>query len=423
MKNIYAEIISIGDELLNGQTVNTNASWIAASLDELGIKTKQVTTISDRAKAIEQAIDNGCKHADILLITGGLGPTKDDITKKTIAHYFNSPLTRNQEHYKLLLDFFHSRGREMNELNAQQADLPACAERLPNDNGTAPGMWFNENNTIIISMPGVPREVKLMMKTYALPKLQQSFTLPIIEHRFLHCIGMGESDLSIHINEWENKLPQSIKLAYLPSLGAVKLRLTGTGTDKNTIDKELTTTIDKLKLLLDKQYIYSEEKETSMALVVADLLKKHKKTIATAESCTGGGVAKALSSIPGSSSYFLGSLVAYSNAIKETELNIPSEILIKHGAVSEETITLMAENIRKKMGTDIGIATSGIAGPDGGTAEKPVGTIWVAYADKDQTITKLLKLRTERSANVALTTLAILNLVRKTLISTTGENL
>lgn len=414
MTLITAEIISIGDELLNGQTINTNASWIAKSLDSIGIKTTYITTIADSKNAIKSSLKLAQSRVSLILITGGLGPTKDDITKKTIAEYFDSPLVRNIDHYNLLDNYFTTRGRVMNDLNKTQADIPECSTYIQNDNGTAPGMWFENSKSIIMSMPGVPREMKTMMTHHVIPKVKNHFKTEIIEHRFIYTVGIGESDLAILIEDWENKLPKNIKLAYLPSLGTVKLRLTATGKSHSDLKNQLNKNIAELKPLISDN-IYSETK-ANLEEVISDILVDNQLTIATAESCTGGYIAHKLTSIPGSSRYFEGSIISYSNRIKEEQLGVSAKTLEKHGAVSEQTVKEMAENIRLKYNTDIGIACSGIAGPDGGTEEKPVGTVWISYSDKYQTITKLLQLRTERATNIELTSLALLNLIRKTLI-------
>ncbi len=413
MKKILAEIISIGDELLNGQTINTNASWIAFELDAIGIRTNRITTVSDTKEAISTSLKNATKRADLIVITGGLGPTKDDITKKTISDFFGSPLVRNKEHLEALTRFFFSKGRPMNDLNKAQADIPLCATRIPNDNGTAPGMWIEHDDTIYISMAGVPREMKHMMMTYLLPKIATHFNTPIIKHYFAHVIGIGESDLSILIEDWENNLPTNIKLAYLPSLGWIKLRLTVVGDNITEIDESIEAEMQKLRVLIPT-YLFSEKRET-IEETVGRLLKERNLTIGTAESCTGGYIAHQITRIPGSSSYFKGSIISYSNEVKQNELGVTSSILEKYGAVSEQTVQQMAEGLRKKLNVDIAIACSGIAGPEGGTTEKPVGTVWIAYADNTQTITKLLRLSTDRSTNIELTSLAALNLVRKTL--------
>lgn len=413
MKNILAEIISIGDELLNGQTINTNASWIALELDTIGIKTNRIVTVSDTKEAITLSLKNATKRADLVLITGGLGPTKDDITKKTLSDFFNSPLVRNKQHLEALNNYFFTRGREMNELNKAQADIPLCSERIPNDNGTAPGMWIDQDDTVYISMAGVPREMKQMMSTYLLPKIATHFNTPIIKHHFTHVVGIGESDLSILIEEWENKLPQNIKLAYLPSLGWIKLRLSIVGSDRTAMSDAIEQEMKKLRPLIS-EYIFSEKRET-LEEALGQLLKEKGLTIGTAESCTGGYIAHQLTRVPGSSAYFKGSIIAYSNDIKQNQLGVKTELVTTHGAVSEEVVKQMAENLRTSLDVDIAVACSGIAGPDGGTSDKPVGTVWIAYADKDQTITQLLHLSTDRAINIELTALKTLNLVRKTL--------
>ena len=418
MNQTLAEIISIGDELLNGQTTNTNATWMATELDTISIKTIQVTTIGDTKEAITTALQSAKERAQLVLITGGLGPTKDDITKKTISEFFNSPLVRNEEHHNTLKQLFQSFGRELNPINETQADIPACAQYIANDIGTAPGMWIEDNGTVFVSMPGVPREMKTMVSNHLIPKIKQHFTLPVIHHQFFNCVGIWESEIANILEDFENNLPSNIKLAYLPTLGIVKLRLTAFGDDLKTIKKQLEPLKAEAYSLLG-EYIYSEGK-LLLEEAVGNLLLEKQLTIATAESCTGGYLAHKLTSIAGSSRYFEGSVIAYSNRIKADQLGVKQETLTSFGAVSEQTVIEMAQNVRSTFNTDIGVACSGIAGPDGGTDEKPVGTVWIAYADKNTTISKLLKLRTDRSVNIQLTATAVLNLIRKTLTTSNG---
>ncbi|WP_018342189.1 competence/damage-inducible protein A [Cytophaga aurantiaca] len=410
---IYADIITIGDEILYGQITDTNSQWISAELDKLGIKTRQKSSVSDKADEILRILDESSKRASLVIITGGLGPTNDDITKKTLCTFFNTELVWNDEVLKHLQNLFFVRGRELSELNKQQALVPANCEILTNSNGTAPGMWMDVNNVVYISLPGVPYEMKGILSEFGFTKIKNRFQTPVIVHRMIKTIGIGESTLSEIIKEWENALPKHIGLAYLPSAGEVKLRLTGVGENEAQIKTEIQQQInDVLPLIHTHVYGYDED---TLQKSVGDLLKSKNKTIATAESCTGGYLAHLLTSVPGASAYYYGSIIAYQNIIKTQLLDVPSGILQQHGAVSEKTVEIMAKEVRLKLGTSIGVAASGIAGPDGGTAEKPVGTIWIAYADEDKVVTKKLQLSALRENNIRMTALAILNLIRQQL--------
>lgn len=411
-----AELISIGDELLIGQTLNTNAQWLGQKLDSIGIKPAYCSTIGDNKQDILDAFQTAEARADIVFITGGLGPTKDDITKKVLCQYFDTELKMDSQRLIELQDFFSSRGREMNELNKLQAMTPKNCTPITNTVGTANGMWFEKEDTIFISMPGVPFEMKEMITSYILPKIKKQVGSEGIYHKTIKTIGIGESDLSILIENWENSLPSHIKLAYLPSYGQVKLRLSGYGKSQEELSDEVNLLFNQLRPLIN-QYIYTFDDTTSLEHSVAQLLSSRQLTISTAESCTGGNLAGILTSIPGSSSYFVGGVIAYSNKIKEDELNVSSETLKQHGAVSEATIIEMAQNVRLKHKTNIGIATSGIAGPGGGSEQKPVGTTWIAYSDDSQTITKKLQLTKDRGHNIKYTCIAALNLVRVSILN------
>jgi len=410
-----AEIIAIGDEILIGQVINSNAPWIATNLNTNGISVQRFITISDNKQAIINALDDSLSKADVVFITGGLGPTKDDITKHTLCEYFDTSLILNEERLSILKEYFESRGRKMNPINEDQAMVPRDCVLINNEVGTACGMWFQDKNgKIVISMPGVPFEMKKMMLDAIIPKIKQEILQTPIKHRTVRTFGIGESDIASIIEDWETNLPSHIKLAYLPKIGMVRLRLSGSHIDENFLDTSIDEEIDKLYQLIP-EYIYGEE-DDELETVVAGILKEKNYTIATAESCTGGFIAHRLTSIPGSSSYFEGSVISYSNEIKINELDVPASIIASHGAVSEEVVTAMAKNIQAKYNTDVSIACSGIAGPGGGTEEKPVGTIWIAVTVKDRLITKQLSLSKQRDKNILLTCLYSLDLLRRELL-------
>ncbi len=411
MTTIKAEILTIGDEILFGQIVDTNSQWISTELDKLGIRVVRKTSVGDNRKDILTAFAEAQSRVQIILVTGGLGPTNDDITKSCFCEYFKCEEQINEEALNSVTDFFIKRGRELTPMNRSQASLPTACTPIQNLYGTAPGMWFEQGNTIFVSMPGVPFEMKEMMLGTVLPKILNQFSLPIIHHRWIKTVGIGESFLADLIKDWEAALPVHIKLAYLPSLGEVKLRLTCLGSDLVRLQQESESLVQQIVPQIE-EYIYSLE-DISFVGAIAKKLVNEQLTIATAESCTGGFVAHQLTSVGGSSAYFKGSIVAYHNEIKTQLLDVPVEMLQTHGAVSEEVVKLMAENVRIKLKSDIGIACSGVAGPTGGTAEKPVGTVWIAYSDKDKTISKKLLLGTLRENNIKLTCVHLLNMVRK----------
>ena len=405
-----AEIISIGDELLYGQTLDTNAHWISHKLDEYNIKVFQRTTIGDDADQILNAFATAAERVDIVLITGGLGPTKDDLTKSLLAEYFGVGMVRHEEVLRDITLLFAKASREVTALNAQQADLPANCQKITNPVGTAPGMWFYENNTVFVAMPGVPYEMKSIMTQGILPKLHEMFSKGVLHHHIIKTIGITESSLSDLIEDWEVNLPNHIKLAYLPTKGQVKLRMTGSGDDLNTLKQE----IDVLKMAIMPKiakYVYGFGTD-SLEGVIGQLLNNNNLTLATAESCTGGYLAHMITSVPGSSRYFKGSVIAYSNEVKIAQLGVSTEDLKQQGAVSEEVAKAMAEGVKKELNADIAIATTGIAGPDGGTAEKPVGTVWIAYSDKHKTLAKKFNFSRDRTFIVHWSALAALNMIR-----------
>ncbi len=416
MQAVNAEIIAIGDELLYGQIMNTNSHWISQELDAVGVRVVRKTTVGDNRTDILTAFEEASKRADLILITGGLGPTQDDLTKPLLAEYFGCEIVEVPEAVAAVSAYFTRRGREMTLLNTLQGHLPTCCTYVPNEVGTAPGMWFEQKGCYWMSMPGVPHEMKKLVKDFVLPKLSQVFELPVIYHKLIKTAGIGESWLADLIKDWENALPAHIRLAYLPSLGHVKLRLTAFGTNKEQLQQEVAAQIQVLLPQIEK-YVYGYDEET-LETALGKLLKNAGKTIALAESCSGGYVSHLITTVPGSSAYFQGAVVPYHNAFKERILGVKSETLSSHGAVSEATVAEMAEGVRALFNADYGLASSGIAGPDGGTADKPVGTVWIACAGPEGVETRKLQLTQDRMLNIQLTGVAVLNLFRTCFLPT-----
>ena len=412
-----AEIINIGDEILIGQIVNTNASWMAEQLILASIEVSRIITISDDKEEIINAIDSALKTSSIILITGGLGPTKDDITKETLAEYFNCKLVFNEETYQQVQELFKLRGYKVSAINRKQAEIPENCTPLQNRNGTAPGMWFDIDDKVIVSMPGVPFEMKDLMTNQVIPKLHEKFQFNTILKKTILTQGIGESHLAEIIEDWENNLPANFKLAYLPQPGIVRLRLSAKAKEKHTLANTFNNQLEKLiSLIPDLIFGYDEDR---LEAIIGNLLMKNKKTLSTAESCSGGYIAHLITDIAGSSNYFKGSVVAYSNEIKEKILNVKNKTLDQYGAVSEEVVSEMALGIQNLYKTDYAIATSGIAGPSGGSKEKPIGTIWIAIALPDKTvIAKKYLFGEHRGRNVRKTALTALNSLRKALLNT-----
>ena len=415
-QSIHAEILTIGDEILFGQITDTNTQWIGTELTTAGIRPTRKTSVGDQAEDILAAIGEALQRADVLIITGGLGPTKDDITKHTLCRFFNTELEINPQALALVTEFFHKRGRELTELNRQQAALPKSCTYLQNDWGTAPGMWFEQNGKVVVSLPGVPFEMKNLMTHRVLPRLKDYFATPIIKHKVIRTIGIGESFLAETIESWEDSLPDHIRLAYLPHFGQVRLRLTATGTEEGQLASELDYEVNRVLPLIEK-FVYGYDTD-ELEGIIGQLLIAENATLSTAESCTGGFVAHRITSVAGASRYYTGSVIAYDNTIKINTLGVPESMLLDHGAVSEQVVIAMAEGARKLMHTTYALATSGIAGPDGGTDQKPVGTIWIACASPERTVTRLLTLSNHRTVNIELTTTYVLDLVRKTILQT-----
>jgi nicotinamide-nucleotide amidase len=414
MKLVLAEVITIGDEILYGQITDTNTQWMGVELGKLGIKIIQKTSIGDSESEILRILAEAESRADVILITGGLGPTKDDITKKTLCKYFDDELVINEDALAFVTDFFVKRGRELTEINRLQAAVPSKCTYLANKTGTAPGMWFDRNGKVFVSMPGVPHEMKYLMNNEVLPRVKAFFQTPILQHKVIRTIGIGESMLAEKIENWEDNLPKNIKLAYLPSFGQVRLRLTGFGEDETVLKQQIDTEVDKLIPQIEK-YVFSQVDE-DLEYAIGRILKERGQTVSIAESCTGGYVSHLITKVAGCSAYFMGSVVSYSNEAKMNILGVKSDTLEAHGAVSEETIKGMAEGVRKVMNTDFGVATSGVAGPDGGTPEKPVGTIWLAVASKNRTIARKILMTQQRDTNIQYGSVAALNLLRKMII-------
>jgi nicotinamide-nucleotide amidase len=411
---VRAEIITIGDEILYGQILDTNTQWISLELDKLGIKTIRKSSVGDQASEITQILQEASSRADIVFITGGLGPTKDDLTKKILADFFDCGLAMHTEALQDVTEFFAKRGRELSDINRDQALLPTKAQFVPNKQGTAPCMWFEEKGLIWVSMPGVPFEMKAIMETEVLPRVMKHFKTPVIFHKVIKTVGIGESYLSDLIQDWELSLPAHIKLAYLPSLGIVKLRLTAFGDDLKSLSADVETELARVMPLISS-YVFGYEKE-ELAEVVGELLRKSKASLGVAESCTGGHLAHQFTQISGSSDYFTGGIVSYANQVKMEQLGVSASILSEFGAVSEPCIRAMAEGARKVLGTTYSLATSGIAGPTGGTEEKPVGTVWIALAHPEGVITRKLQLAGTRMQNIHMTSLASINLLRRFLL-------
>lgn len=400
-QQIYASIITIGDELLIGQTIDTNSAWMAQELNKIGVWVKRRVAVGDTREDIWQALDQEAASSHIILLTGGLGPTADDITKPLLCDYFGGKMVMNEMVLDHVTAIFRKLNRPIIERNIKQAEVPDVCEVLMNKRGTAPGMLFRRGNRIYVSMPGVPHEMKGIMANSVLPLIQQEYTLPFILHRTLLTAGVGESFLAEKINQWEVALPTYIKLAYLPNYGMVRLRLSATGTQKEVLEQELELQFEELQNRVREFMVVNEDMPLEKAL--GQLLLKRKKTMATAESCSGGYIAHLITAIPGSSDYFKGTVVAYAYDVKEDILGVQHETLETKGAVSEETITEMLRGLLQKTTADYGIATSGIMGPGGGTDDKPVGTVWVAVGSREKMIAKKLHFRFDRLRNIELT--------------------
>ena len=406
---ICASLVTIGDELLIGQTIDTNSAWMAKELNNIGFVIKRRITVGDNWNDIWNCLEEEGKSADVVLITGGLGPTSDDITKPLLCDFFGGSMVTDNAALDNVIDIFTRKlNRPLLDRNLKQAEVPDNCVVLQNKRGTAPGMWFEKNDTIFVSMPGVPHEMKGMMLNDVLPLLRQRFKLTPIQHRTLLTAGIGESYLAEIISDFEKNLSPNIKLAYLPNYGMVRLRLTlNQSASKENID----TVFSELKDLV-KDYLVVDQ-DISLQEAISNLLTSKKQTLSIAESCTGGYISHLITLIPGSSSFFLGSVVSYSNKMKSEIINVPVDIIKKYGAVSIETAAKMAEGVRLKTGSDFALATSGIMGPDGSTPEKPVGHVCVAVSTASKTETTTFDFRFDRKRNIELTAAHALNFLRK----------
>lgn len=414
-----AELITIGDEILIGQIVDTNSAWMGQSLNLAGIEVFQITSVHDDAPHIMKALADAEVRVDLVLITGGLGPTKDDITKKTLCEYFNTELKFYPDVFEHVRTLLTSRNIVVNQYNRDQAMLPANCTVLHNSAGTAPGMWFERNNTIFVSMPGVPFEMEAIMTEQVLPRLRERGIGTSIVHKSVLTIGLPESMLAEKISEWESALPSFVKLAYLPSPLMVRLRLSGYGTEKEILEAEIEKQVNKLLTIIPENIFGFDD--DNLALVVGRKLAESGSTLAVAESCTGGYIAHAITSNPGSSAYFKGGIVAYSNEIKNRILGVPAQMLEQFGAVSREVAEGMAMGARTVLNADYSIATTGIAGPDGGSAEKPVGTVWIAVAGPSGVKSEKYIFRHNRERNIIRSSQTALNMMRMLLLNENSD--
>jgi len=415
---MLAEIITIGDEILIGQIVDTNSAWMAGELNNIGIRVKQISSVSDDRLHILTALAEAGSRADIILVTGGLGPTKDDITKKTIAEYFNVKLVENKAALDNVIAIFARYNRPLLEVNRLQAQVPENCDVILNKNGTAPGMWFNEGSKIYISMPGVPHEMMYMMEEDVLPRLKSSLKLPVIIHKTILTVGEGESFLAERIADIEDSLPSYIKLAYLPKLGQVRLRLSAYGEDEAFLREKVNEFATKIVERVAN--VVAAEEDIPIEKAILNFMTEKGLTLSLAESCTGGYISHLITQHAGSSKVFLGGIVSYSNGLKESVLGVKNETLEQFGAVSRETVTEMAEGALLNFKSGYALAVTGIAGPDGGTPDKPVGTIWIAVATVNKIVAKKLTFGNKRRQNIERSAIAGLNMLN-TLLHDSGK--
>ena len=411
-----ATIITIGDELLIGQVIDTNSAFIAQSLNAIGVIVTSRIAVGDDKLAISNALDNALKENNIIILTGGLGPTSDDITKPFLTEYFGGNMVVHQptlDHITYIFEQVHK--RPMIDRNRKQAEVPDSCEVLFNETGTAPGMLFKKDGAFIFSLPGVPHEMKWLTENKVIPYLQSQIISSHVGHRTLLTAGIGESFLAEIILDFENNLPATLKLAYLPNFGMVRLRLTGQDNDSKQLNITLDQQFELLKIAV-AEYLVTDLDET-MEVVVGKLLKSSGKTVATAESCTGGFIGHLLSKHAGSSQFYTGGIVSYDNRIKTEFLDVPSNILQTVGAVSKEAVEQMAKAVREKMNTDYAVSVSGIMGPTGKTDEKPLGMVWMGVADKERVFSKVLYLRFDRQRNIEITATQAINLLRLLIIN------
>jgi nicotinamide-nucleotide amidase len=453
---VHASVITIGDELLIGQTIDTNSAFIAQELNKIGVWVRRRVAVGDSWDDIWHALDEERRQSQIIIITGGLGPTADDITKPLLCKYFGGKMITDENvlnHVKYLFEKVYRRPGSILERNLKQAEVPDVCTVLHNARGSAPGMWFGppaprrgvppqtppkeglrstqgqlgeeslfpdefskgREEAVFISLPGVPHEMKGLMTDEVIPRLLKTFQFPAIVHKTAFTAGQGESIIAERLINFEASLPPHVKLAYLPNYGMVKLRLTSTGNNREEIENELEPYFEQLQLLV-KEWLVTNADE-GLEIVVGKILKGKGKTMGTAESCTGGYIAHLITSIAGSSAYYKGSIISYANDVKEHLLNVKHATLVENGAVSEETVTEMVNGAIEKLDVDYALAVSGIMGPDGGSEEKPVGTVWIAVGNIEKIETLRLNLRFDRQRNIALTAMNALNFLRKFILS------
>jgi nicotinamide-nucleotide amidase len=410
-----AILLNVGDELLIGQVVNTNASWLGDQLNDAGIDVREILIVKDELEDIKEALNYTLSKVPLVLMTGGLGPTKDDITKKAIAEYFNVSMNFDEDTYNRIIKLFERIGKTPTPSHKEQSYMPDNAQLLFNKMGTAPGMWFNHKDKVLVSMPGVPYEMKWIFENSLMEKIHERFQTKAIYHKTILTIGMGESKIAEKIQPIIDTFPSNLKIAYLPSLGSVRLRLTGMGDDKEAIIKLVIENVDKISKEIP-ELIFGYNK-TPFEQYMGTLLLEKQLKLATAESCTGGYLAHKITAIPGSSYYYSGSVISYSNEMKMASLSVNKQTLETYGAVSEETVLEMLEGLLNSVNADVGISISGIAGPDGGTKEKPVGTIWICVGSKTEKKTEKLQLGKNRITNIQYTSLHALNMLRKFLLA------
>jgi nicotinamide-nucleotide amidase len=415
-----AIIITIGQEILIGQIVDTNSAWIATQLNSIGIDVHRIISIPDAEEDIlftlSQTLNDNC----IVLMTGGLGPTSDDVSKPALCKFFGCGLRIHEPSVKVIENLFISRGLPVTELNLKQAEVLECCEPLLNTLGTAPGMWINYNTSVLVSMPGVPFEMKSIMQEHVLPRIAKMYQKNTIVHKTLHTFGLPESFLADRLCEWERRLPKSIKVAYLPSPISIRIRLSSSGNNKDLIENLIQDEVEKLNQIIP-QHLFGFNESDTMASVLGNLLRQTKSTLSVAESCTGGYVSHLLTQTPGSSEYFIGGVIAYSNQIKQNLLGVKELLIREHGAVSQKVVENMAVGARLAFKSDYAIATSGIAGPDGGTAQKPVGTLWVAVSSPKLTQSQLFNLGSDRERNIQRGSVSALNMLRLMILREQGK--
>ncbi|MGB6153370.1 MAG: competence/damage-inducible protein A [Pricia sp.] len=414
---MLAEIITIGDEILIGQIVDTNSAFIAKELNKIGVAVYQITSVQDEREHILQALEDAKKRVQVVIVTGGLGPTKDDITKHVFCEFFEDTLVVDEGVLRHVEELFakYITTTPISDVNRKQALVPSKATVLKNEYGTAPGMWMASGETVFVSLPGVPFEMKSLMKNAVLPKIISTFERPYILHKTLVTYGLGESAIAEKIEDWENHLPSFVKLAYLPSLGRVRLRLSAKGTDLKLLEETVDAEMKKLPSLIG-DIMYGFEDEETLEEVVAKLLTAHSMTLATAESCTGGSIAQQLTALPGASAYFKGSIVSYATQTKVEVLQVPQDLIERHSVVSADVATAMAENVRRLLKTDYAIATTGNAGPTKGDSDAEIGTVFIAIAGRKATLVEKFSMGNHRVRIVQKTVNKALELLQKELL-------